>query len=277
MATTSTSWRVALRQEFKWDKIHFTDVIAWNKGFTQSWVFKDEKTYLTIRITFAILVLGILLWSSLDMAVPGDYEYWWIYLTHWTLVVESMYFVSAAYTTWRAFTNKEQKLSADKHMILSWVLHDIAYPSTCLVMIMFWGLVFSPPVTALTTFTHGVNFIVMLVDVILSSQPYYIMHAVYFLSYAAIYIGWTLFFYAVKARNEDGDRYVYSALDYKDDLGGALVSIAIAFFFLIPLQLPLLWSVVHFRTRKANHKIQDNGTDHDATEVEMANRISVQV
>eukprot|EP00242_Pyramimonas_sp_CCMP2087_P011774 CAMPEP_0198199704 /NCGR_PEP_ID=MMETSP1445-20131203/2907_1 /TAXON_ID=36898 /ORGANISM="Pyramimonas sp., Strain CCMP2087" /LENGTH=270 /DNA_ID=CAMNT_0043869593 /DNA_START=34 /DNA_END=847 /DNA_ORIENTATION=+ len=207
----------------------------------------------------------------------GDYEYWWIYLTHWTLVVESMYFVSAAYTTWRAFTNKEQKLSADKHMILSWVLHDIAYPSTCLVMVMFWGLVFSPPIRALTTFTHGVNFIMMLVDVILSSQPYYIMHAAYFLIYSAVYIGWTLFFYAVKARNDDGDRYVYSALDYEDDLGGALVSIAIAFFFLIPLQLPLLWSVVHFRTRKANHTIQDNGDNQDDNEVEMANRITLQV
>jgi hypothetical protein len=213
------------------------------------------------------------------MAVPGNYEYWWIYLTHWTLIVECMYFVSAACTTWRAFTNKEETQSAEKHIFISWFLHDIAYPSTFSVMLLFWGLGLSAPTQALTIFTHGVNFLMMFVDVILSSQPYYIMHAVYFIIYSAIYLGWTLVFYAVKARNRDGDRYVYPSLDYKDDLCGALISIAIAFLFLIPLQTLLLWSVVYFRTRKANQKMQADGNNQDdsATDVEMASQISPQV
>uniref|UniRef100_A0A7S0N942 Uncharacterized protein n=1 Tax=Pyramimonas obovata TaxID=1411642 RepID=A0A7S0N942_9CHLO len=266
--TSSDSCCTAFLREFRLNQLGYTDVVGWNDDFTRSWLIKDRRAFLKVRIALLVLIFALFVWSSLDMGVDGDYKYWWIYVTHWSLLVELLYFASAVYTQWRAEEKGEP--SGRWWVYLSWILHDIAYPASFFVTVNYWLLVYSPPLRAISTFTHGVNFVVILADTMLSSQAYRLSHGVYFLLYAIVYIIWSLIFHAAKATNQDGNRYIYSSLDYKEDAGGAVVTIAIALIGVLVIILPLLWMVTYIRTQRSNKSklANDSMTNMPATTVD---------
>jgi len=263
-----TSCFAAFRREFSWKLLGYTDVLGWNDGFTRSWTL-TRRALLRVRLAFTVLIFALFVWSSINMGVEYEYKYWWIYITHWSLLVVLLYFVSAAYTQSQAVVAEEAKSqpTAAWWMYLSWVLHDIAYPASFFVTVMFWLLVFEPPLKAFSVFTHGVNYLIMLADVILSSQPYRLAHGLYFILYAIIYIFWSLIHHWAKGRNHDGDRFIYSSLDYKEDAGGAVGTIVTAFVGFIFVLLPILWITVHVRSRKA--KIELDSGKHAEGEATM--------
>lgn len=257
----STSCCGAFREQFSWKQLGYNDVLVWNEGFTRSWAL-TRSAFLKVRVLFTVLIFALFVWSSINMGVEHEYKYWWIYITHWSLLVVLVYFVSAVYTHWQAVVNEDAKSPSEAAwwMYLSWVLHDIAYPASFFVTVMFWLLVFDPPLHALSVFTHGVNYLIMLADVILSSQPYRLAHGLYFILYAIVYIFWSLIYHWAKGRNHDGERYIYSSLDYGEDAGGAVVTVAMAFVGFIVVLLPILWVTVHVRTRSAN--VEDPQSPH---------------
>ena len=55
-------------------------------------------------------------------------------------------------------------------------------------------------------FPPGLNFLVMLVDAILSSQPMYYLHGLWFVIYGLIYITFTILFHLGKGTNEEDDK-----------------------------------------------------------------------
>ena len=54
-----------------------------------------RRRYLAFRAFNFVLMFAVLLWSFINMAEKGDGGYWFIYLTHWTLVLEVVYLALA--------------------------------------------------------------------------------------------------------------------------------------------------------------------------------------
>ena len=87
----------------------------------------------------------------------------------------------------------------------------IAIPGTFLVFGLFWGLVYDgSSVKVLDCLTHGGNFGVMLIDLVLSRQSYRLVHGVYYFVFAMIYVIWTVIFHTSEldrpcACSEDDD------------------------------------------------------------------------
>ena len=134
-------------------------------------------------------------------------------------------------------------------------------PGTFLVFALYWGLVYDGgSVRVLECLTHGANFGVMLIDLILSRQSFRLLHAIYFLAFALLFILWTVIFHVSEldrpcACSEDDDspsqfgcqeagddykadecNYVYSSLNWAGaTMGKTSVLVAIIILVVIPL------------------------------------------
>eukprot|EP01048_Picozoa_sp_COSAG05_P009565 COSAG05_NODE_794_length_7287_cov_45.558431_9_plen_115_part_00 len=92
-------------------------------------------------------------------------------------------------------------------------------------------------------FTHGVNFFVMIADAWTSGFPVLLVHGVYFIIYALLYLIWTLVHYNTGLTNEHGDPYIYAALDWRNPAK----SIAYAFVIIVvvaPIVICACWGIM---------------------------------
>jgi hypothetical protein len=195
---------------------------------------------LYLRGSFALLMCGVFVWSwhehlrerpdgsdsNLEPEPGYTFSYWWIYLTRLTLTLQCTYHVLAVLVAVRGRGSDGDggccldPSPGTKVPCLSklvWLLQAVCLPSTFFVFVLYWGLVFDGTFHLLSAFTHGVNFFVMMADAWTSGFPMLLAHAVYFVIYALLYLGWTLVHYKAGLTNEHGDPYIYSALDCKYD------------------------------------------------------------
>jgi hypothetical protein len=196
-------------------------------------------------------MLSVLVWSFAD--APG--AFWFIYLTHWTLVVEVLYLGAALYTTFALRGqlregNPPAAPNVPRHVGITATLRAVALPASLLVSVtgarerarakgnerarararaleseseserrarartharthahtqtrthtrqvflLYWLLVFPyerGPLQAISCFTHGVNFLVMLLDAWLSCQPYRFSEGIYLFCYSLLYLFWSM-------------------------------------------------------------------------------------
>merc|ERR1719159_1471409 len=96
-----------------------------------------------------------------------------------------------------------------------------------LVFILYWALLFEPgdTVHAVSVFTHGVNFGLMMLDFTLSRQPLYLVHIYMPLAYAIFYILFSL---------------IYYVLDWSDP--GAVGRLSA---LILLLGIPILWILLY--------------------------------
>lgn len=142
-----------------------------------------------------------------------------IYLTHWSLTLELVYFVMAAACT--AFYLKYQP--TDENILLpnirrlikvTWCFQSFIGPASLLVFTLFWALVYRGHASVLTTQVHGANFLLMAIDFMVSAAPFRFAHIWCTYSYAVAYIFFSGMYYVAGGTNPDGDRYIYATLDY---------------------------------------------------------------
>ena len=113
-----------------------------------------------------------------------------------------------------------------------WVIYNIASGAAVMVTLTFWLLLFNARngVRALTVILHGVNFIVMVGDTMLSSIPVRLFHVIYPMLYCIVYIMFTVIHWAAVAPN-----HIYPQTDYTGRPVLAAVSQLCLFFIGLPL------------------------------------------
>mmetsp|Transcript_13337 Transcript_13337/g.37883 ORF Transcript_13337/g.37883 Transcript_13337/m.37883 type:complete len:334 (+) Transcript_13337:9-1010(+) len=161
------------------------------------------------------------LWSVWECVCPGPI--WLAYLTHQTLLIQNVYLLLAAYTTWMG---KDYVKGAGPSGVPAgtpvgpwyvravWLLHSVQVAGTFLVFALFWGLVFDGTFSALVTPpTHGLNWAVSVLDWWLSKQPTYCIHVIWAFMFAFWYCLFLVAWWASGATTCHGDNYIYAALD----------------------------------------------------------------
>ena len=180
-------------------------------------------------------------WNSTGNATDADDDCvkWPSYLTHWTLLLELVYLSFAAYSTYMAIhdTNIPDGVGEATPWFISvtYALQPTVLIASLLVFLMYWALVFTPPLKSpLSVFTHGVNFFVMLFDLLLVRNPMYLSHVLMPMCYAVIYLIFSLIFYAATGES------IYDALDWGNPSGAGKLSALILF-----VGLPFLWILMY--------------------------------
>lgn len=125
----------------------------------------------------------------------------------------------------------------------AWVLHGIAAPLTVMVTILFWATYKPPteggdvgdlPSNPTTWHTHGVNAVLMLMDLALSRYPYHLKH---FPTPLAFIVSYLCFNFAYWSETRT---VVYPSLNYDKPIG-AIIMISMTIFGLLPAAHFLLW------------------------------------
>jgi len=191
-------------------------------------------------------MVGVLIWS---LSLTQNICRWPIFLTHWTLLIVVAYLVCAAVMMFIA--DPSEKIAPTIVRVV-WVLQTLALPGSIVVVVLFWGLL-APTLESIQVvdyFTHGYVAIAMLTDFVLSKQPYYSLHAVYYLLFGFSYIMFTLFLFVNAGCLSDancdvdgnGNPYVYSVLDWRDPQAAATVTLGSLVAATIICQLLFLMS-----------------------------------
>jgi hypothetical protein len=151
-----------------------------------------------------------------------DAYFWFIYLTHWGLMVQTLYFIMALCTLLAAVVAQEpdfKRVDNEKpwYMSLTFGLQAIVLPVSCLITVAYWTIVFNPKtdtVKPLSLATHGGQFVLALVDFILGQQPLFCAKVLYPIFFCLSYAVFTAIYYYNGGETESGERYIYKVTDY---------------------------------------------------------------
>ena len=245
-----------LKKEFDADRLDFDlDELdgQWQKYFGSSSLVKNRAVYLGVRIFLFVITLAIFVWSLVDAALNDKLRCWLIYLTHQGLVIELAYLGFAAATTGACFWYADvdgtpgPPVKMPRYCMAAWVLQGIALPGSFLIFVLYWGLVYDGSLHAISVFTHGVNFLIMAADQILSKQPMYLVHGAIFFAYALFFVAWSGVHYASGLKDCENNRYIYAALNWgKPDAAGRIA--ALVLLVAAPLLNVVFWGVFFRRS-----------------------------
>lgn len=167
-----------------------------------------------------------------DKLENPELKYWFIYLTHWGLMAECLYFFAALTTLLIAvFVANEPERKRTENlkpwfMSLTYGLQSTVLPFSFLVTLMYWVLVFPTvhgSMRPLSMATHGGNFVLMFIDFILGQQPMFFSKILWPLGFATLYGIFSVIYYYNGGTTESGSRNIYEAIDWSDPRGVATV------------------------------------------------------
>jgi hypothetical protein len=175
--------------------------------------------FFVVRCLLAAVMITILALSVGADVVVGCGWSWPLYFTHLMLLLQCAYLVLGAAAAWRAWSSKSLRAKSMPLWVHAmWWLQDIQLVGTFIVVLGYWTMVHTsihkPWRWAWTT--HGVNLIVSMVDLAISSEPLTMRHAVLIGILGVMYLALTVVFWAVDGTNCKGEHWIYKALDYRD-------------------------------------------------------------
>ena len=106
------------------------------------------------------------------------------YVTHWTLVLELLYLWLAVYSTYMDMAIYDTKVPDGVGKATPWfisatyAMQPLVLVGSLFVALLFWVFVYEPAdgLEAASVAVHGVNFVVMLADLLLVRNPLYLSH-----------------------------------------------------------------------------------------------------
>ncbi|XP_078593509.1 protein rolling stone-like [Branchiostoma floridae x Branchiostoma japonicum] len=124
---------------------------------------------------------------------------------------------------------------------LCWVLHNVAFAVGIFITILFWGLVGGDnSAQDRNILIHIMNAVTIVIDVMVSGLPCRLLHFVYPFTFGAVYLLFTVVYWAAGGIGQDDLPYIYSPLDY----GGNPVLAAIVAVLAVVVAMPLCHCVV---------------------------------
>lgn len=242
-----------VKNEFAIDNLDFDastaaiGMINWRETFgheTNS-CFKTRNSYLAFRLVLFLLMLITTILSIVEHVQEGrNVGYWFVYLTHWGLVVELLYLGLGVHTTYMSASWREGK-DLPKSVQVMWMLRAIILPGSFMIFVMYWGLVFDGTLYFVSVLTHGLNFIVMALDTIVGRMPYLLLHGLYFFIFAAAFLLWSVIDYAAGIGDGNGNLYIYSTLDWSNTSETGSLS-AVILLVVAPVVNLIFWILIFF-------------------------------
>mmetsp|Transcript_56865 Transcript_56865/g.157369 ORF Transcript_56865/g.157369 Transcript_56865/m.157369 type:complete len:260 (+) Transcript_56865:106-885(+) len=214
-------------------------------GSSSSRCLTNSTVYQVFRFFEAWFMTFIFAWSVYHEWRTGCISYYPIFLTYWVVILTFGYFWCAWWTT-----RKADEEGSSSYMPFyaraAWLLQDACLPATFLVVVLYWGLLVptrSTPPPAVGYFTHGVNFLVLILDIFLSRQPYYLLHGFVFVGLGLAYMGFSVIYWVLGGTNCSGNPYIYTFLNWNEPETPTTIGV-ILLFLVSPIVNFLFWFVI---------------------------------
>ncbi|XP_060805443.1 protein rolling stone-like isoform X1 [Amyelois transitella] len=178
---------------------------------------------LSIRTIVFMYSTGVLVASLAVTPRTLSIGYWFLYYAHWNflLIVLTSFFSSivSAYVYFKRPI--DATFGLPWYVKTYWLLYNVTIPVAFLISTFYWGLLKSSgkmsyytPHPVLDMMLHGVNSVVMLVELVLSAHPSRLVHIFQPLLFALAYLGFNLTYYYAGGYDPFGHTYVYPVMDW---------------------------------------------------------------
>lgn len=256
------------------------DLFNWKEIFNRP---KDcftcitPQVYVVIRLVVCLIWLAATIWSIVDWVVAGNsFGYWLTKLTHLSALWELLYFAFAAFSTCMAVYGSVPDGKRDDtpwFVSVTWFLSSGVLVLSFLVFFLYWVLLYDPADGApavLSVVTHGVNFVLALLDFAYGRRPLNIAHIWVPFTFAVLYGLFTYIYFIAGGTSEDGvSPYIYSVIDWSGDAEGTRSLLGLIILIVVPF-LYTVFSCVYFCCRPFAQLAE---VAEEAQDVEGANKI----
>lgn len=180
-----------LTNELDTQKVNFEPIINFNWidafGITTNRFGFDYNRMFMFRLLSSIIILASFIIGIVSSIDDGCIQYWGIYFTHWTLCINLTYSVSGLYITYKLhnYPDEFETQIVPRVVRFHWILVSPAFVASFTVPILFWSgcILMDAPTNACiaykdpnSLFLHGVNSILVISDIIISKQPFMVLH-----------------------------------------------------------------------------------------------------
>lgn len=136
-------------------------------------------------------------------------------------------------------------------MKLSWLVFAVISNGAIIVSIVYFAALFpqmkNPSLNAVDFHLHGMNSIVILLDMIVTSYPVHLLHMIYPAIFGILYVLFSVFYWL-----PDHDRVLYpKVLDWNHP-GQTMLVVCILLFVAVPLIQLFLYAIFKLRVYMAN-------------------------
>ncbi|XP_068626848.1 protein rolling stone-like isoform X2 [Battus philenor] len=186
--------------------------------FARSWQGRLWAVYW--RVPIFIWALATIIWSAASFW--GTIDKFLLYMTHWGLLlilIESFFGIIVAVKEYDGLP--DVKAAFPWYLKVFWLLYNITIPVAFLVTIFYWSILNAhgkkinyAPNPVLDVMLHGVNSVVMLVELILSAHPSRLLHIMQPLYFALVYLIFTAIYYGAGGLDPWGHVFIYPVIDW---------------------------------------------------------------
>ncbi|CAK1540211.1 unnamed protein product [Leptosia nina] len=243
--------------------------------------WQSTRSALPLLIWRALLflaALGIILTSVIMYILsPIPLGYWFIYLTHWGLILILCSTGFGMGVSARCYFKGpiSPDFALPWYVKTYWVLYNISVPLAFLITVFYWTLLYEAGIQeevgqGLDIAIHGLNSLVMFLLLVSSSHSTRVVHVVHPIIFSCIYVVFNVFFYVAGGTDPLGNPYVYPVVDWTNP-GGAILTIFITLLLLICLHLVTLGLSVA-RDSLANRILRPSVTVHVNEDIALRTR-----
>lgn len=174
--------------------------IDWMKAWGYSHIIPHPTLLLLTRFIYSSAALGLMINSMVQYWVNG---YWFAFMTHWVMVVNTIFLVLVScITMWiqcKPAHAANDGLTKEMPLIvkLTWLLQTISLPSAVILTILFWTLLDAYPIDFFEIWAHGGLMIIIIIEYMINGAPYHLAHTLYPFIFGSLYTIWNGIFWAV--------------------------------------------------------------------------------
>lgn len=184
-----------------------------------------------------------------NLALDQTPDYFIIYLTNQGLTILLTYqildFGLTAWAWYEARTNGSHSTSMTPIHKLVWFFHALSTPLALVITIVYWSALYDGEGNDYwNVYVHGLNSVIVFMDLMIGAKPWRAFHFYPALAYGLLYVLFSLIYYAAGGTNEDGDRFIYSILDWSKP--GLAIAFVIGGAVLFAIIYPVVYGLFRF-------------------------------
>ncbi|XP_037298605.1 protein rolling stone isoform X2 [Manduca sexta] len=243
-----------LKQETQWYMLRLEHPKP-SDFYLSAWQTTRSVVPLLIWRTLLFLTsISIVISSMTYYIINGKIGYWFIYLTHWGLTVNTLTTAFSVFISARSYfvgpISAEFKLPW--YIKVYWVLYNIGVPLAFLITIFYWSLLYEAGIEeelnhSLDVAIHGINSLVMFLLTASAAQPCRLLHFYQPLQFSVIYVIFGVIYYLAGGVEQEGNPWIYPVVNWANP-GPTIGVVAITGLLLLLLHLLI---VVMSRARDA--------------------------
>ncbi|XP_073958486.1 protein rolling stone-like isoform X2 [Choristoneura fumiferana] len=234
-------------------------------------VWQTTRSAVPLLIWRALLFLaslGIVLSSLILYIIDSpNVGYWFIYLTHWGITINTFAtgFALAVSVRCYFYGPLSGEFLLPWYVKTYWILYNTAIPLAFLITIFYWSVLYGSAVQeelnpGLDIAIHGLNSLVMFGLLMSASQPSRMWHIYQPIQFAFVYVIFGVIYWAAGGTDAKGNKYIYPVIDWSSP-GPTIGVVALTGLMLIVLHFMVMGMAVG-RDALASRLFHDSVTVH---------------